>query len=168
MMFVHLLPHPTYLPFFQEGFDKSQSKVCSIRCQLLKVQSWICDSPVELPELQILCNLYTHALLDNSCVSYRFDGFYYTLKKSPLRKVSLSAVNPKSDSHLPDYLFAGNRNEYAMQSERRGYLQTQHQSHLDLLQNRSLLESLLMRIVSGKAFFWHYLFVLLYLIHDQF
>ena len=84
----------------------------------------------------------------------------HNLERQPLQKASEPDQFPKSYSHLQILQCLNLDNENAMQREQWDCLGTQYQSGLALLQNRSVLESLLMKIATGKDYALHCLSVL--------
>ena len=94
----------------------------------------------------------SHVFQDNSFEADSSAECYCNQEKQPLLKGDLPFVTPRHSFHLPCLLFGVNHNMYATHQERSLYPQIQLQSDLDLLQNRSVQESLLMKIVKGKDY----------------
>jgi len=120
----------------------------------------ICKTKVQLPEIPTPFFAYSHARQECNAAAYPFALSDYTLKIAPLQTKDLFSVTPKPFVHPLDLKYLENHNVYAMHSVQRGCLQTQYQSDLAQLQNRSVLDCLLMRIVSGKDYALHCLFAL--------
>ena len=103
--------------------------------------------------------------LGNTPESYQLALSYDTQDGQPLQIVVQPLVVPTPVPYLFAPLFEVNHTICAKPQGRLGCFQTQYQSHLDLLQNRSVLECLLMRIVSKRGSALHCLFAVHYLIY---